>query len=54
MLKWGSFLIICAIAWYTMNVARVAWRSGNKTGAAMVAVVAFIALAFPSGMLFLR
>lgn len=51
LVRWGSWLAIGSIAWYTWNVARVAWRSGNRSGAAIVGALALTALLFPAAML---
>lgn len=42
---WISICIVAAVAWYTFNLARVAWRGGNRGGAAGVAILAFLTFA---------
>jgi hypothetical protein len=45
-------LVITAVAWYTLNVARVAWRDGNKSGAVTVGILAVVAFLMPTLVLF--
>jgi hypothetical protein len=42
-----TVLIAAGTSWYTINLARVAWRDGNRWGAAVVGVLAAVAFALP-------
>lgn len=52
MIKWISVGIVSGVTWYILNAARVAWREGNKGGAAVISVLAATAFAIPIGLLF--
>lgn len=39
------------VAWYTLNIARVAWREQNTLGGVLTALLALVALALSWGVL---
>lgn len=45
--KYGAIIICTLIGWYTINIARVAWAGGNRTGAVATALLAVAAAGFP-------
>jgi hypothetical protein len=53
-MKWVGLLLVTGIAWYTFNVARLAWRDGNKAGAFMVGALALLAFVFPTLVLLFK
>jgi hypothetical protein len=53
-MSYVSIFVAGCVGWYTVNVARLAWRHGNKAGAAAVGALALIAFALPTALLLLR
>ncbi len=49
-----AIFVAGCVGWYTVNVARLAWRSGNKAGAAATGVLALVAVALPTALLLFR
>lgn len=42
-----SLFVVACITWYTVNIARVAWREGNRFGAVLTSVLAVLTAALP-------
>lgn len=51
-MKWIALAMVAAVAWYTVNVARLAWQSDQKGGAFVVGLLALTAFLLPALMLF--
>lgn len=49
-----AILIAGCVGWYTVNVARLAWRAGRKGGAVAVGALALVAFALPTALLLIR